>query len=177
MTRPIGSETVLLAEVPEAVAVGSLAGVYADIRSVLGVANVVLVYRALAAQPGRLEGLWSALRPNLASAQARTLVAGLSPRAVGGVAPGPAAAVERAALDQRLVLGTLCSFQRSNRLNLIGLLALLHGAAGTGETPAPPRRWCHCQSSQSPTWPRTQPAQLRCSRRSADRSSAGSGRS
>jgi hypothetical protein len=78
-----------LAEVPEASAVGSLADVYADIRRVLGVANVVLVDRAFAAQPGRLERVWSVLRPNLASAQARIFSTGLSVPAIGSVVPYP----------------------------------------------------------------------------------------
>jgi hypothetical protein len=135
MTRTRGSDNLFLAEVPEALAVGSLADVYADIRRVLGVANVVLVYRALATRPGRLERVWSVLRPNLASAQARILATGLAVPAIGSVLPVPVGVLERAALDPGLVLGTLCSFERSNRLNLIGLQALLHGAPGTGETP------------------------------------------
>jgi hypothetical protein len=135
MTRTRGSDNLFLAEVPEASAVGSLADVYADIRRVLGVAHVVLVYRALAAQPGRLERVWSVLRPNLASAQARSLSTGLSVPAIGSVVPVPVVVLEQAALDPGLALGTLRSFERSNRLNLIGLQALLHGAPGTGEKP------------------------------------------
>ena len=59
-----------LAEVPEWAAAGPLAGLYADIRSVLGLPMVNLVYRHLATRPGLLERCWTALRPNLASSAA-----------------------------------------------------------------------------------------------------------
>ena len=58
----------LLAEVSEQAARGSVASTYVDIRRVLGVQTVMLVYRVLAVEQGRLERVWGAIATNLAVA-------------------------------------------------------------------------------------------------------------
>ena len=51
-----------LAEVAGADARDGVAATYADIRATLGLPVVNLVYRHLAAEPGRLEALWADVR-------------------------------------------------------------------------------------------------------------------
>jgi hypothetical protein len=137
-----------LAEVAEADAVGTTAEIYSDIRRVLGLPLVNLVYRHLAADPPLLERTWQALGPNLgsrAAAQAaRRLVALAAPS--GPVTPIPAAALAAVGLDApraTLVRATLGAYARANSRNLLGMYALLDGCPGTGELeeeiePSPP---------------------------------------
>ena len=77
----------LLAEVSEKAARGSVASTYVDIRRVLGVPTVVLVYRVLAVQPGRLERVWGAIAPNLAVAATQRGARMLDPPEIGSVKP------------------------------------------------------------------------------------------
>lgn len=131
----------LLDEVPEQVAEGSIAEAYADIRRVLGVRMVVLVYRALAAQPGRLERAWDSLAANLAAGETQRNAASLEPPEIGAVEPLSRATLTVAGFDPSLLAGTLDGFDRANRLNLIGLTSLLTGAIGdpcADAAPAPP---------------------------------------
>lgn len=134
--------TALLAEVSEQAAHGSVAATYAEIRRILGVPMVVLVYRALAVQPGRLEHVWSALAANLAAGETQRTAASLDVPEIGGVEPLPGrltCAIAR--LDPVRLAGTLDCFDHANRLNLIGLTALLLGAPGNPDAdprPAPP---------------------------------------
>jgi hypothetical protein len=57
-------------EVPEGEAQGVVADIYADIRNVLGLPVVNLVYRCLAVEPTHLASIWRTLRPNLTSRRA-----------------------------------------------------------------------------------------------------------
>ena len=124
----------LFEEVSEQAASGSIAEAYADIRRVLGVPMVVFVYRALAVSPGRLEHVWGALGANLACAETQRNAASLDPPEQGKVAPLPRATMVGAGIDPLRLAGTLDSFDRANRLNLIGLEALLTGAPGDPTT-------------------------------------------
>lgn len=130
----------LLEEVSEQTAAGSIADTYADIRRVLGVPMVVLVYRALAAQPGRLEHIWSVLAANLAARDTQRNAESICPPEIGSVEPVPRAFLTAARLDRALLADTLDAFDRANRLNLIGLTSLLVGAPGNpsaDSTPGP----------------------------------------
>lgn len=141
MTTPPPSPP-LLDEVSEQAALGSVASTYADIRRVLGVATVVLIYRVLAAEPGRLERAWGAIAANLAAADTQRVAASLDPPAVGDIEPLPRATFTAAGVDPALLAGTLDGFDCANRLNLIGLSALLAGVPGSPEAdpaPAPPQ--------------------------------------
>ena len=120
----------LIGEITERAARGSVADVYADIRRVLGVPMVVFVYRALAATPGRLERVWEALAPNLASVGAQRDAASLNPPECWKILPLRQAAFEVAGIDRSRLARTLDGFDRANRLNLIGLQALLAGTPG-----------------------------------------------
>jgi hypothetical protein len=59
----------VLAEIAESAATGSVAVLYGDIRAVLGVDLVNLVYRHLATVPGALEWAWANLGPHFRSGQ------------------------------------------------------------------------------------------------------------
>lgn len=130
-----------LAEVPEAEATGSVAEIYADIRRVLGLPIVNLVYRHLAASPGLLEATWAALRPNLTSAAAEAAAAELASRArPPEIAPIPRAALGAAAFapdEAGLAAATLGAYARANSRNVLGMHSLLDGCLGTGEKAAP----------------------------------------
>jgi hypothetical protein len=62
-------QTQVLAEIAESAATGSVAALYDDIRSVLGVDLVNLVYRHLATIPGALEWAWANLGPHFRSGE------------------------------------------------------------------------------------------------------------
>ncbi|HZR92199.1 MAG TPA: hypothetical protein VFA44_07310 [Gaiellaceae bacterium] len=126
----------LLAEVPESAAAGRVAELYADIRAVLGVPVVNLVYRHLAVEPVRLASVWEALRPNLTSYPAEEASRQLIERAavlqLNRVPPAALAAVGISAECTRLVRATLAAYARANSRNLLGMHALLYGCSGTG---------------------------------------------
>ena len=130
-----------LPEISEADARGSVAVTYAEIRRVLAVEMVVLYYRVLAAHPGRVERVWATLAPNLESRAGRAAAAGLEPRGLDPAAPLEPAALGAGGLDPGAVRSTVEAFDRANRLNLVALSALLHGAPGAAHAdgePAPP---------------------------------------
>jgi hypothetical protein len=124
-----------LVELPETAAMGSIADLYADIRAVLGLPMVNLVYRSLATKPGVLEDCWAALRPNLASTAATSAAGELVALAApAGVIPLPRATVADAGLrGERVALAraTLAAYRRANSLNLLGMFVLLDGCPGT----------------------------------------------
>jgi hypothetical protein len=131
-----------LAELPESAATGPMAGLYSDIRAVLVLPMVNLVYRYLATRPGVLEQCWADLRPNYASTAAasagRELVGLAAPE---GVIPLPQATVEAAGLagqEATLGLATLAAYRRSNSLNILGMFALLDGCPGGGSAETAP---------------------------------------
>ena len=126
-----------LAEVAEADAEGSTAEIYGDVRRVLGLPVVNLVYRHLAVEPMVLERVWRELRPNLTSRIAERAARRLVDQAVPPiVVPIPAGALAAVGLDAeraRLVRATLDAYARANSLNLLGMHALLDGCPGNAE--------------------------------------------
>ena len=123
----------LLSEVSETAARGSVASTYVDIRRVLGVPTVMLVYRVLAVQPGRLERVWDAIAPNLAAAATQHDARMLEAPEIGSVEPMPPETIAMAGVDPHLLAATLDCFDRANRLNLIGLTTLLTGSPGNAD--------------------------------------------
>jgi hypothetical protein len=126
-----------LAEVSETDAEGSTAEIYGDIRRVLGLPIVNLVYRHLAVEPVVLGRVWRELRPNLTSRTAeraaRRLVDQAAPPIVVRIPAGALAAVGLEAERARLVRATLDAYARANSLNLLGMHALLDGCPGNVE--------------------------------------------
>ena len=103
----------LLAEVSEQAARGSVASTYVDIRRVLGVPTVMLVYRVLAVQQGRLERVWGAIAPNLAVAATQRGARMLDPPEIGSVEPVPSETIARAGIDPTRLTATLDCFDRA----------------------------------------------------------------
>lgn len=139
------TEPSLVGGVSDDAATGAVADAYAEIRRIFGVPMVMLVYRALAVEPGRLEQVWDAISGNLACGETQRKAAALNPLEVGVAEPIPRALVAHASLDRAQLAGTLDAFDRSNRLNLIGLTSLLEGTPGNpaaDRSPAPPARPC-----------------------------------
>jgi hypothetical protein len=130
-----------LAEVPEAEASGSVAEVYADIRRVLGLPLVNLVYRHLAVGDGRLETTWAALRPNLVSPAAQVAANELVSAAasVPGVLSIPRTALDVAGVGDEgaAIHSTLDAYARANSRNILGMHTLLVGVEGGVASGAP----------------------------------------
>jgi hypothetical protein len=109
-------------------ATGEAAAIFADIRSVLAVDAVNLIWRHLAMIPGALEFAWSTLRPIYAdgtiAAQAAALHDELDlPR----VPVFPASVLAVAGLsgeDTRMICNVLAAYDRTNAMALIALTAL-----------------------------------------------------
>jgi halocarboxylic acid dehydrogenase DehI len=127
----------LLPEIAEAEAEGTVAELYADIRDVLGLPVVNLVYRTLATDPARLDAIWTALRPNLLSRGAEDAARRLVERATpAGLAPVAATELSAAGIDESQIArarATLNAYARGNSHNLLAMNALLGGCQGTGE--------------------------------------------
>lgn len=134
--------------IAEAAAEGETAALFADIRAVLGVGVVNLIWRHLATIPGALPWAWGLLRPryadgSLAAAAAAGLTGAL---AVPRLPPMPEAAFAAAGLsaeDRRGIAGVLAAYERTNPLALLALSALALRLEGVPpETPraatAPP---------------------------------------
>ena len=131
-----------LPEVPEREAEGLVAELYEDIRQVVGLPIVNLVYRHLAVEPKRLEAAWNQLRPNLADAAIDSGAETLLTTASLDIPALSAPTLEAVGLDRRgldAVAATLAAYNHANPRNLIALLALRHGASGSG-SPRPARR-------------------------------------
>ena len=118
----------LLTEIAESTSEGDVAALYARIRATLGIPFVGLIYRTLAAEPGRLALVWAQLEPFFAHPDTREAAATLDP----GVEPIPASAgVGEPAIDlspeyAARAAATLAAYDHMNRLNLMGMSALLH---------------------------------------------------
>jgi hypothetical protein len=125
-----------LAEVSESDATGTVAAIFDDIRTVLGVPVVNLIYRHLAADERRLESTWAAIRPNLAHAATRALALSLARTAdeqrvhVDPIDPGVVLRAGVSAVDCQRARATLRVYERANALNLLAARALLDGAPG-----------------------------------------------
>jgi hypothetical protein len=118
-----------LREIPERAARGRIAELYADIRAVLGLPLVNLVYRHLAVDEDRFAAVWAALRPNLASQAA----AAAGEELVRSAAPARVLPLSPVALDKALAAATLDAYARGNSRNLLGMHTLLDGCPGTGD--------------------------------------------
>jgi hypothetical protein len=122
-----------LPEVPEADATGTVAAMYTDIRLVLGLPLVNLVYRYLATTPGLLERAWDQLRPNLLDEATDSLASELAAFPAGTVVPIPAVSLAATGfVGERAARGaaTLAAYARANSRNLLAVHALLDGNSG-----------------------------------------------
>ncbi len=129
-----------LHDIDEAVAAGSVKEHYEDIKAVVGISVVPLIYRKIASLPDGLEWCWAVLRPLYLSGA----VAAAGARVTGGLAsPGPPphspAVLEAVGVTPEiteLIRAILATYHRTNPQNLVAFSTLL--AALEQEPPAPP---------------------------------------
>ncbi len=130
-----------LPEIPERDAPPAVREIYADIRQTLGLPVVNLVYRHLAAEPGRLEAVWSGLARVIGEPGTEALAVSLSSSVgVPDVAPLSADVLVASGVGEVGLAGvraTLSVYARGNSLNLIGCSALLEGVDSPGEAVDP----------------------------------------
>jgi hypothetical protein len=120
--------------VTEAAAAGAIAEIFADIREVLRVDVVNLIWRHLATLPDALPWAWGSLRPLYAngtiSAEAEALRAQL---ALPRLPPFPPALLAAAGIvdrDLAAIRNILAAYDRTNAMALLALSALLHRLDG-----------------------------------------------
>jgi hypothetical protein len=102
---------------------------------VLGLPIVNLVYRHLAAAPGRLEATWRELRPNLVDSAidaAAEQLAGVAPVDVAPLPVAALAAVGVGAAELAGAVATLDAYNHANPRNLLAIVALLGSVPGGG---------------------------------------------
>jgi hypothetical protein len=123
-----------LPEISEPAATGQVRRLYADIREVMGVPLVNLVYRHLATEPAALDWAWGAVRPHFRSgalhAQASTLRRTVATMVDGWGLPLPA----RSWPDE--VTAVTGAYSMGNSLNLLAMTALLRDASEPQEARA-----------------------------------------
>jgi hypothetical protein len=126
-----------LAEVPEREARGGVKKTYEDIKRVLGVPAVNLLFRHFATIPGCLEWAWAELRPHYLSGAvpdaAALLASAVALPRLERITPDELerAGVDREALETvRQILGFYIS---TNPINLVGLEYLLARSRGEAE--------------------------------------------
>jgi hypothetical protein len=114
--------------IAESEAIGSIAEIFADIRSVYRVGVVNLIWRHLATIPGGLPWVWTTARPLYADGtvrrEATALRAGLS---LPELPPWPTAALSSAGLQERDIAEirtVLAAYDRTSAMALIALLAV-----------------------------------------------------
>lgn len=116
--------------IAEADATGEVAAVFVDIRATLGVQVVNLVWRHLATMPGALPACWAALRP----AYAAGVVEDAAAEFRAGLALPLLAPLGDVPLGARDVMA---SYDRSNSMNLLAVLALIARMEGAPAGTAP----------------------------------------
>lgn len=115
--------------VTEAAASGEIAAIFADIRQVLGVEVVNLVWRHLATIPDALPWTWGMLRPlyinGTIAAEAAVLHDDLNLPRLPQFPPEALAAVDLLGGDVSTIRHVLAAYDRTNAMSLIALSGLL----------------------------------------------------
>ena len=115
--------------ITEAGATGEIAAIFADIRLVLGVDVVNLIWRHLATIPGALPWAWGMLRPLYANgsiaAEAAALHGDLDLPRLPSFPEEAFAAVDLSADDISTIRNVLAAYDRTNATALVALSALL----------------------------------------------------
>lgn len=115
---------------------GAMKELYEDIKAVLRVPMVNLIFRHIATFPGCLEQLWQILRPSYASGEVsrlgRELFAGLNAPAQPLLSPFALRAVGVSAEDEKVIARILDAYNHANSMNLIALNTVLTLMGGGG---------------------------------------------
>lgn len=113
-----------LSEIKEADASGRIAALYDDIRAVIGVPMVNLIFRHMATIPGCLDWAWLTTRPLYLSGEIPDAAAALTRDTLPGISIDIASACSAADLspaDLGAVDQVLIAYGQANPMNLIGL--------------------------------------------------------
>ncbi len=131
--------------ITEAAATGEIAAIFADIRQVLGVDVVNLIWRHLATMEGALPWAWQALRPLYADGsvigQAAALRRNLALPPMPPVPPELYPALGLRSDDMTVIRGVLSAYDHTNGMAVVALTALrgrLDGRVPAGINPAEP---------------------------------------
>jgi hypothetical protein len=128
-----------VAAITEASATGAVAEIFADIRRVLGVEVVNLIWRHLATIPGALPWAWGMLRPLYAdgtiSAEAQALHSQLVLPDLPPLPRDLLAAIGLGDDDLASIGNILAAYDRTNAMALVALSALLHRLQGPPAEP------------------------------------------
>lgn len=115
--------------IAEASATGAVAEIFADIRRVLGVEVVNLIWRHLATIPGALPWAWGTLRPRYAdgtiAAEAHALHRQLALPRLPPFPPELLTAIDLAGSKITTIRNILAAYDRTNAMALVALSALL----------------------------------------------------
>ncbi len=112
---------------------GEVSRLYEEIRRTLGIPFVGLIYRNLAVEPGRLASAWRRLGPFFTHPATSRAAADLHWEGAHTPPMPPAGELTRLGLNERFfdrAGATLEAYDRANRLNLLGLTALLYPLSG-----------------------------------------------
>ncbi len=131
------NQTTWPTEVSENDAVGEVAEIYTDIKAVLGVPMVNLLYRRLAVEPLALRWAWNTIRDVAISGELSPGAATLA-QPLSNLRPShlPAAVLRTVGIDasaQKAVEGVVAAYNDANPRNLIG--TSIWAGALIGETP------------------------------------------
>jgi hypothetical protein len=116
--------TYVLPEIREADPPVQIAALYADMRAVMGVPMVNLIYRHIATVPNGLAWVWSALRPHIAAGTMGSLAEAVLAHTASEEwnEASPIAALPAA--ERRAISSIVSWYNRGNAINLTALLAL-----------------------------------------------------
>jgi hypothetical protein len=134
--------------ISEAGAIGLVAEIFADIRSVMRIPLITSIWRTLADIEGGLEAAWAVTRPIYETGQPDAALQNLKAQkpfpSLAPLAPGQLESVGVSNDDLPVVRGIVGAYSRSNGMNLIALTALVtdpKGEPATYPIPPPPDRW------------------------------------
>ncbi len=131
MAQPSGDP---VPSITEQEAAGVIKAIYEDIKAVIGVPVVNLIFRHMATLPGCLEWGWEVLRPLYAGGEVSRAAEDLMGHLDLPVLPRlPAPALRAVGVDasgERMIARILDAYNRSNPMNMIALSTLLTCLAG-----------------------------------------------
>ena len=123
-----------LAEIAEGSATGQVAGLYDDIRAVIGIPMVNLIFRHMAVIPGCLNWSWQTLRPLYLSGKIADAANALTVDILPGQFVDLTEPIKKANLtddDTRAIEQVLYSYGRANPMNAIGLQVISSALNGS----------------------------------------------
>ncbi|MBT4741076.1 MAG: hypothetical protein HOH20_14610 [Rhodospirillaceae bacterium] len=128
-----------LSEIKESDAIGETAALYDDIRAVIGVPMVNLIFRHMATVPGCLMWAWGTIRSLYVSGEIPTAAAALTAKVLPGHAADLSMPISTAGLSSSNVAAidrVLDAYGRANPMNLVGLKIIDLALDGAPQNPA-----------------------------------------